>query len=161
MYPTATALDAGGNWYITVQTHIFAGGTGIVQYPGITSTGYQTTSLAHNSTNGAIADSNNVAAISKFSNDGHTLLYGSFLEDTYYGVPVLPTSMAVGQNGIVFVGGYTDATTFPTTPGVIKTACTQANGYDCTTQDGFITAFDTTKSAAPRSCTPPASAART
>ena len=156
VYPTATGLDASGNWYIATHTSSFAPanvygtGGGSVQYPGITSSGYQTVSQAHNQIDNSLEDNNDNTAISKFSNDGHTLLYGSFYEDKLYNVAVLPTTMTVGNNGLAFVGGYTQSVNLPTTAGVVKASCTQvqSNPAYCNTFDGFIAAFDTTKTGA-------------
>lgn len=147
VYPTATALDASGNWYIAVQTAIrppndlYGLGGGNVQYPGVSQSGYQTTTPP-----GIYAD--NAVAVSRFSSDGHTLLYGTFLGDISTNVPVLPLSFTVGQNGFAFVGGFTQAANLPTTAGAVKKSCTQVNPgspNNCTTTDGFVAAFDTTK----------------
>ena len=84
--------------------------------------------------------------LSKFSNDGHTLLYGTFFADETNGYNFSPTSLAVGANGITFIGGYSNASAIPTTSGAVKGACTTpSNTYTCTTVDGFVASFDTTK----------------
>ena len=148
VYPTATALDSAGNWYLYVQTalrpanDLYGTGGGNVQYPGISSSGYQTVALP-----GSYVD--NGGALSKFSNDGHTLLYGTFFGDTAKNFAVLPQSMAVGANGIVFTGGVSNSVNLPTTPGVIKQSCTTPNSDgSCQNSDGFVAAFDTTKAGA-------------
>jgi hypothetical protein len=159
-YPVATALDASGNWYVYGQTGVYAskniyagsGGPGNnVQFPGISISGYQTVSTAldgnQNPTNIA-----NAAVLSKFSNDGHTLLYGTFLADETSGYNVFPQSLAVGANGVVFLGGITPAAHFPTTTGAVKAGCTAVVtgvSYSCTSEDAFVAAIDTTKSGSP------------
>jgi hypothetical protein len=156
-YPVATALDAAGNWYVYGQTgiydsqNIYAGSAGPgadVQFPGISSSGYQTISTALDGNQHA-TNIPNAAVLSKFSNDGHTLLYGTFLADETSGYNVLPQSLAVGANGIVFLGGITPAAHFPTTTGAVKAACTAVvtgATYSCTSEDAFVAAIDTTKS---------------
>jgi hypothetical protein len=160
-FPIATALDASGNWYLYGQSmvellaNIYTGPTGnLVEFPGISSNAY----LAYSSVGGQQNPQNiNVAAvISKFSNDGKSLLYGTFFADKVNGINFYPTSMAVGANGTAFIGGYTSASEIPTTPGAVKGSCTvpQSSVYNgvtyfstCTTADGLVAAFDTNKGA--------------
>ncbi len=156
-YPVATALDASGNWYLYGQTTVFdandlrSGNGGNIQFPGVSASGYQTISAAKSYNSQSATDIANAAVLSKFSNDGRTLLYGTFLADQTYGYNVFPSSLALGANGIAFLGGDTPAARFPTTPGAVKAACTAlASGatYSCTSEDAFVTAIDTTKSGA-------------
>lgn len=165
VYPASIGLDAAGNIYVAGQVSAFDAATLApcasgydpgcqpnTQFPGITSSGYQTISTATTYDGSSQQNINAAAFLSKFSNDGTTLLYGTFFSDTAHGVDLSTTSMAVGANGVAFLGGYTQATNLPTTPGAVKAACTQPNsGYNgvyCSTYDGYVAAIDTTKSGA-------------
>ena len=160
-YPIATALDASGNWYLYGQTTVELLGSlypepqgNRVLFPGISSNAYLTYSNVGGSQN---PQAINVAAVlSKFSNDGKTLLYGTFFGDDVNNVNFYPTSMTVGVNGLAIIGGYTSASAIPTTPGVVKASCTVPvsstyNGVTsfptCSTADGVVAAFDTNKGA--------------
>ncbi len=157
-YPLGTALDSSGNWYLFGQTSIFApsamgnSSNPGVQFPGITSSGYQTVSTDMPAGGSGPANNDIAFVLSKFSNDGHTLLYGTFFSDPVYNVPLYPQSFAVGANGYAFLGGYTQSTNMPVTPGAIKPAClspgTNYAGAYCNTFDGFVAAIDTTKAGA-------------
>jgi hypothetical protein len=156
--PVATALDSAGNWYLYGQTSVLdaaniyptPGGSEAVQFPGVSSSGYQSVSTAVGYGSQSATNITYAAVLSKFSNDGHTLLYGTFLADETYGYNVFASSLAVGANGVVFIGGTTPAAHFPTTPGAVKAACTAVvaggGGYSCTSEDAFVAAIDTTKS---------------
>jgi hypothetical protein len=155
--PVATALDSAGNWYLYGQTAALlasnvypaAGGSEKVQFPGVSSSGYQTVSHAiYNNNSSLPEDISNAGVLSKFSNDGKTLLYGTFFADQTNGYDFNATSLAIGANGIAFIGGWSNASKMPTSAGAIKTACTAlaSNPYTCTTVDGWVAAFDTTKS---------------
>ncbi len=172
-YPVATALDASGNWYLLGQTSvdvpcaIYRGASPPpctpannpfnVEFPGLSTSGYFVgPSSAIYADQPSVPSSIAVAAVlSKFSNDGTTLLYGTFFGDNVNGENFSPTSLAVGANGIVFIGGYSNASAITTTAGAVKGSCTVPaqttfNGNTfvetCTTVDGFVVAFDTTKS---------------
>ncbi len=155
--PVATALDSAGNWYLYGQTaallaanvYPVSGGSEKVQFPGVSSSGYQTVSHAVYVGNPQQPeDISNAGVLSKFSNDGKTLLYGTFFADQTNGYDFNATSLAIGANGIAFIGGWSNASKMPTSTGAIKTACTTVAGnpYTCTTVDGWVAAFDTTKS---------------
>jgi hypothetical protein len=159
VYPNTTALDSAGNWYVSGQASIFQatalypnsdgglGGGGYVQFP-VTTSGYQTVSPVATQTNpgGTI----NVAAfLDKFDNTGTTLMYGTFLGDLVDGINVQPTSMAVGSNGVAFIGGFTAATNFPGTSGSLRPGCVTVNPTStayCEAYDGFVASIDTTSS---------------
>ncbi len=141
MYPNTIALDSTGNIYLAGQVAVFDPVTlagcqscgpnsqGGLQFTGITSSGYMTGSAALNQSNNA-TDINAAVFVSKFTNDGNTLLYGTFFGDNTDAADVVPTTAAVGANGIVFVGGYTLAKNYPVTSGALKAACTQpSSGY--------------------------------
>ena len=158
-YPVATALDAAGNWYVYGQTSvelardIYTGANGTgghVLFPGISGNAYLTYSSAIYNNQPTDPESIAVAAVlSKFSNDGKTLLYGTYFGDNVKGYNFNLTSMAVGANGVAFIGGNSLAKAIPTTPGVVKAACTapQGNPYECNSTDGFVVAFDTVNAA--------------
>jgi hypothetical protein len=85
------------------------------------------------------------------SADGHTLLYstlmGGVTTNTFFGY-TQPLALAVGQNGMAYIGGLTLTAEFPTTPGAVRPACvgnTPSNG-DCIGYTAFLSAFDTTQS---------------
>ncbi len=165
VYPNTIALDATGNIYLSGQVAVLDAATLApcadgyqprcqpdIQFDGITSSGYQTISTAQRYDGSSQTNANAGAFLSKFSNDGRTLLYGTFFYDSVNGVDLSPTTMAVGANGIAFLGGYTSSSNFPTTAGAIKAACTQKqsgyNGVSCNTDDGYLAAIDTTKAGA-------------
>lgn len=164
VYPNFIGLDGAGNIYLSGQVNVFSAADiagcgaqcgpnsqGQVQFNGVTSSGYMTASAAIDQYNNPTRI-NTVAFLSKFSNDGHTLLYGTFFGDNQTAVDVVPTTAAMGTNGIAFLGGYTQATNFPVTTGALKSACVQPQtGYGgryCGTYDGYVAAIDTTKSGA-------------
>ncbi|GAA3747655.1 Ig-like domain-containing protein [Terriglobus aquaticus] len=157
VYPNSIQLDATGNIYLSGQVNVFSTAdltpgqlpTSNSQFPGITSSGYLTVASAANG-HGNDQGIGIAAFLSKFSNDGHTLLYGTFFGDNTTGADTYPTTMTVGANGVAFLGGYTDATNLPVTAGAIKAACTSPGtnygGMYCNTIDGYVAAIDTTKS---------------
>ena len=157
VYPVALGLDGSGNIYLYGQTVDEASGninSGHLPYTGLTSSAFQSISTAITQGNSApnTYDIENAPFLSKFSNDGRTLLYGTFFDDNLKAVGMYPTAMAVGAtNGIAYLAGYSSAANQNDTPGTIKTACTVVNPNStdsCTTTDGFLAAIDTTKSGA-------------
>jgi hypothetical protein len=61
------------------------------------------------------------------------------------------TSVAVGQNGVVWLGGYTTSFTFPTTAGTFSNVCASTAAINATqicNVNGWVAAFDLTKSGA-------------
>jgi len=147
-YAFDTALDNAGNWYLFGQTSLdnssdlYGNGGGHVQFTGFTSSGFQT--VFSGAAFGGVA---NVGVfLSEFNNAGTKLLYGTWYGDLVDGINVQPQSFAVGQNGIVYTGGYTSAVNLPTTSGTLKPACVAGSGGNCNKGNGFLAEFDTTKS---------------
>ena len=56
-------------------------------------------------------------------------------------------AVAVGNNGIVYVGGTTSSHSFPTTPGAFAPTCALGGGTECP-MTGFVYAIDITKAGA-------------
>ncbi len=142
---TGVALDPAGNIYIsgiTSSSNPPGPATGLGTLFPVTQTAYQTLG------NGGHFS----ASLSKFSNDGHSLLYS-----TFFGSPVansgdfvFSNALALGTNGIAFIGGYAYASDLPTTQGAIKPNCANLSAggrpQTCQQNTGFVAAFDTTKS---------------
>ena len=154
-YPSALALDSSGNIYFTSYLQgaeeYLSGGVpvlnvypqnGTVPFP-VTSSAFQTANLAQQ-----------VATLSELSADGQTLLYSTLLGSTYNQSPqwIQPLSLAVGPNGIAYVGGWTYSDSVPTTTGSVRPACVDGSVYNggneygnCEAYTGWLAAFDTTK----------------
>ncbi len=152
VYPSAIGLDGSGNIYLYGQTTELTALSmrGNLGYTGTTSSGFQivSTAITPGNTSGTY-NINNAPFLSKFSNDGHTLLYGTFFADNVSAIGMYPTAMTVSSAGIAYIGGYSQAINQNDTAGTLKTTCTMVdpnNGGVCTTYDGFLAAIDTTKS---------------
>jgi Bacterial Ig-like domain (group 3)/MBG domain (YGX type)/Beta-propeller repeat len=146
-YPVGLALDSSNNIYFAsfLQNAEPANNVypvnGTIPFP-VTASAYQSSGVGVQS-----------ATLSKLSADGHTLMYstlmGTVATNTFFGYTE-PLALAVGQNGMAYIGGVTLTSAFPTTPGVVRPACvpvTPSNG-DCIGYTAFLSAFDTTKSGA-------------
>jgi uncharacterized protein (TIGR03437 family) len=130
------ALDATGNIYVSGAAY-----TGAVGAPAATSNYvYPTTASAYQPIPQANAYS---AFVTELSPDGHTLLYSSFLSSTVG--QTLAGGFAIGA-GKIFVGGYTQSPTLPTTPGALSNTC-PGSATQCP-NNGFVAEFDPTKSGA-------------
>ena len=69
------------------------------------------------------------AVLSKFSNDGHTLLYSTFLGSPQYaGTNTFNGALAVSAGGIAYLGGYTFAADFPLSATAVKKTCGLQSG---------------------------------
>ncbi|HEY4357691.1 MAG TPA: Ig-like domain repeat protein [Acidobacteriaceae bacterium] len=138
--PAGIAVDADGNFYVATSTSSAQNNPqGSEEAFPITPSAYQTQGVE-----GGFS-----ATLSKFSPDGHTLLYSSYLgAPEITGRSTFAGALTLARNGIVFLGGYTSAADFPTTPGVIKTVCVvlPADSTSCEGAGGFVAAFDTSKS---------------
>ena len=88
-------------------------------------------------------------ALSKLSADGQTLMYSTFLGSQALGVghDSHNQAFALGQNGIAYIGGFTQTADFPTTAGSFKPACTlyENDASYCNTNQAFVAGIDTTK----------------
>jgi len=154
-FPTALALDSSDNIYFTsflqgselsLQDGVPVNSTypqnGTVNFP-VTTSAFQTANLAQQ-----------VTTLSVLSADGHTLLYSTLFGSTYDQNPtwIQPLSMAVGPNGIAYVGGMTSSDSLPTTAGAVRPACVDSSVYSgtengtCEGYTGWLAAFDTTQS---------------
>jgi hypothetical protein len=107
-------LDAGGNIVVV-------GGTASADFP-------VTANAAQRTYGGGMVD----AFVAKLSPNGGNLIYSSYLggssEDIAYGV-------ALDASGNMIVGGFTNSTNLPVTPGVVKTSYVPTFGN---TSDGFV-----------------------
>ena len=155
-YPSALALDAAGNIYFTSylqgSEEYLSNGVpvsnvypqnGTVPFP-VTASGFQQLNLAQQ-----------VATLSELSADGQTLLYSTVFGATNNSNPawVQPLSLAVGANGIAYVGGETYSDGVPTTSGSVRPACVDSSVYNggneygnCEAYTAWLAAFDTTQS---------------
>jgi Bacterial Ig-like domain (group 3)/MBG domain (YGX type)/Beta-propeller repeat len=144
-YPVGLALDSSNNIYFA--SYLQNGEPASNVYPGSSNVQFPVTANAYQSAGVGVQ----TATLSKLSADGHTLLYstlmGGVTTNTFFGY-TQPLALAVGQNGMAYIGGLTLTAEFPTTPGVVKPNCvanTPDNG-DCIGYTGFLSAFDTTQS---------------
>jgi hypothetical protein len=145
VYPVQIALDSSNNIYFvgfTVTNNAsfyYPQSTNNVAFP-VTTSAYQSYGVGVGT-----------PTLSKLSADGQTLLYSTLMgtqsTSTFFAASE-PYALAVGPNGIAYLGGQTLASDFPTTPGVVKPTCVVSTGNsgDCISYTGFLSAFDTTKS---------------
>ncbi len=148
VYPAALALDSSNNMYFTgfVQDAYSApniyptNSSQNIQFP-VTSSAYQ-----------SVGVDVQAATLSELSADGQTLLYSTLLgalSSPNYGY-TQPLALALGPNGMAYVGGDTTSYYLPTTSGVVTPTCLQnpTSGYEsaCYGTTGFLSAFDTTQS---------------
>jgi hypothetical protein len=147
-YPQALALDASGKMYLlnelnTADPNPNPGSGSEVFYP--TNSGFQTAGVGDIGT-----------ALTVLSADGQTILYstiwggtkpiasgcGSCLNGT------VPSALAVGQNGMVFIAGETRVPTLPVTAGTVQTTCLVETATQCYDNVGYVAAFDISKTGA-------------
>ncbi|MDX6648476.1 MAG: hypothetical protein QOJ97_427, partial [Solirubrobacteraceae bacterium] len=108
----AIALDSAGSAYVTGQT---------------TGSGFPTTAGAFQMTYaGSLGD----AFVTKLNPTGTALGYSSYLGGSTGGTSGQDAGNGIGvdSGGNAYVGGWTEATDFPTTPGAFQTA--KAGGFD-------------------------------
>ncbi|MEO6806392.1 MAG: Ig-like domain-containing protein [Edaphobacter sp.] len=149
--PIGIALDNTGDIYFAANTH--GPGRAIDYYPNGGNVPYPTTANAFQQfapTNGY--GSYDGIALTKLSKDGHTVLYSTILtaQSALTTASTYSEGLAVGQNGIAAIGGWTGSASFPATAGSFVPACTlnTATNPNCQTGYGFVAAFDTTKAGA-------------
>ena len=149
-FPVALALDSSNNIYFTSFLQNAEPANNV--YPVNGKIAFPVTASAFQS----VGVGMQAATLSKLSADGHTLLYSTLLgtlqTGTYFAY-TQPLALAVGQNGVAFLGGFTAASGFPTTAGVVRPACVaetapSGNPGNCVRYTGFLSAFDTTQSGA-------------
>ena len=138
--PVGITVDAAGNFYVATWT------ASAQNNPQSNEVAFPTTPTAYqiHGVEGGFS-----ATLSKFSNDGRTLLYSSYLgAPKTSGRNTFAGTLTLGQNNMVFLGGFTFAADFPTTPGAIKTSCVvlPSDPTSCEGAGGFVAAFDTSKS---------------
>ncbi len=149
-YVSAMALDSSGDVYVAANTNstagqdIFCAGNPEVNYTWPTTTGaYQTVEPA----TGWQTNPHN--AFTKISSDGSTVLYSTFFSpaanaNVSTGGTEYFTSIAVDSAGKAYIGGETNASTFPATVGAYQTVCAACLNQE--NQDGLIVAFDPSQS---------------
>ena len=135
--PGQIALDAAGDVYVSGSAYNNVNGTP----PATGQYSYPTTASAFQTTAQQNAWS---AFVTELAPDGHSLVYSSFLSAKVgqtYGGP-----MAIGA-GKMFIGGYTQSPTLPTTPGALSATCPGNSPTQCP-NNGFVAEFDPAKSGA-------------
>ncbi len=146
-YPVALALDSSDNMYFTSflqnaepANNVYPS-NGTVPFP-VTPGAYQSSGVGVQS-----------ATLSKLSADGHTLLYSTLFgsQDSVNSYYSQPLALAVGPNGMAYLGGLTLSSSVPTTPGVVRPGCVPYTTFGggpgrCADYTGFLSAFNTTLS---------------
>ena len=146
-YPVALALDSSNNIYFTSflqnaepASNVYPN-NGIIQFP-VTTSAFQPFGLGEQA-----------ATLSKLSADGHTVLYSTLFGSggSTNAHLTQPLALAVGPNGIAYVGGQTLSDSIPTTSGSVRPSCVEYSVYGggpgrCASYTGFLSAFDTTQS---------------
>jgi hypothetical protein len=155
-YATSLALDSSDNIYFTSYLQgaeeYLSGGVPVLNvYPQNGTVPFPVTASAFQSA----SVSQQVATLSELSADGQTLLYSTLFASTNNQNPqwIQPLSLAVGPNGIAYVGGWAYSDSVPTTAGSVRPACVDNSVYNggheygtCEGYTGFLAAFDTTQS---------------
>jgi hypothetical protein len=157
-YPFALALDSSDNIYFTgflqgAEQYLQNGVPFNNWYPQSSTVPFPTTASAFQIANLA----QQATTFSVLSADGHTLLYSTMFGATNTANPgfIQALALAVGPNGIAYLGGMTNSDGVPTTAGSVRPACVDSSVYNggteygnCEGQTGWLAAFDTTKSGA-------------
>jgi hypothetical protein len=149
---TGIGLDADGNIYIAGSTSsIYRPDAGFypngqfVAYP-ITPSAYENSVPADNTQNANYF----MGFVAKFSPDGQSLLYSSVLggvvAKSTSSLGQALTSMAVGQNGVVGIGGIVYVPGFPAQNAILEVCPLNQNSSVVCYASGFVAAMDTTQS---------------
>jgi hypothetical protein len=145
VYPVQIALDSSNNIYFA--GYLSGATTAANYYPNSTNVPFPVSAGAYQQYGIGVQ----APTLSELSADGHTLLYSTLIgsqNTTAFFPSSEPYALAVGPNGIAYLGGQTLASDFPTTPGVVRPNCALSSGNagDCANYTAFLSAFDTTKS---------------
>lgn len=147
VYPVQIALDSSNNIYFTGYLQLASAASSY--YPNSTNVPFPVSAGAYQQYGVGVQ----APTLSELSANGHTLLYSTLMgtqSTTTFFASSEPYALAVGPNGMAYLGGQTLAADFPTTSGVVKPTCvvSSGNSQDCISYTGFLSAFDTTKSGA-------------
>lgn len=143
VYPVQLALDSESNMYFV--GYLQSATTAANYYPNSPNVAFPVTSGAYQQYGVGVQ----TVTLSKLSADGQTLMYSTLLgtQNGSFFASSEPYALAVGSNGMAYVGGQTLSADFPTTSGVVKPACVPTPGTpgNCISYTAFLSAFDTTK----------------
>jgi len=150
-FPNSLALDSAGNIYFTSYLQSQGGQTASNYYPQNGNVPFPVTANALQTQNEAVQ----MATLSVLSADGQTLLYSTLFGATNTPNPawVQPLALAVGPNGMAYVGGETYSDAIPTTAGSVRPGCVTWGSYNnqpdngyCEAYTGWLAAFNTLQS---------------
>jgi hypothetical protein len=150
VYPAGIALDSSGNIYFASYVSTVWPASDLITSPYNTPIQYPTTATAfqqYGSVNGAAA-----LSVLQIGATSSTMLYSTLYgtddtKDGYVGYNS-PLIMAIGPNGMAYMGGVTTSASLPT-KNAIKPNCAtagQANYNLCYTNTAWLAAFNTTLS---------------
>ncbi len=128
----AIAIDSAGDSYVTGGTY---------------STDFPTTPGALQTTCGGCAyPTDGDAFVTKLNPTGSGLIYSTYLGGNPPGQALgqLAGGIAIDASGDAYVAGYTNSTSFPTTPGAFQTTCT---GCGISSDDAFVSELNPSGSA--------------
>src|SRR5262249_1156934 len=106
-----------------------------------TSLNFPVTPNAYQTTNPNTAFAGFLTEIDTTQSGQSSLVYSTYIHSLQNGNDDEGVAVTVDANGIVYVAGETDSTTFPVTPGVVQ----NHNGGAAGTFDDFIAKFDLTQ----------------
>jgi hypothetical protein len=148
-YPVGLALDSTGNIYFTSYLQYQGGQTASNYYPQNGNVPFPVTPTALQTQNAATQ----ITTLSVLSANGHALLYSTLFGATNTTGDlawVQPLALAVGPNGMAYVGGETHSDAIPTTAGSVRPGCVTYGSYnsqpdngDCEAYTAWLAAFNT------------------